>query len=154
VQVYRQRARSRAREEANWQAAREQRLAHADELKRYAAVLIAAHLQDPSVTDAMTLPDRRPIAGLKGVTPTDEPRPAIEARHPGEARPAIEARPAGDADGPPMLTSATAADATAAETAPRHGSPALVARIPADADASHDSNLPADRASTDRRRTD
>ena len=66
VQLYRQRARIRAREEANWQAARAQRLAHADELKRYAAILIAAHLQDPEVTDAMTLPDRRPIDAHDG----------------------------------------------------------------------------------------
>jgi len=43
LQVYRQRARIRAREDANYQAARELRLAQADELKRYAAVLIASH---------------------------------------------------------------------------------------------------------------
>ena len=86
LQTYRQRARIRAREEANWQAARELRLAQADELKRYAAVLIAAHLQDPSVTDAMTLPDRRPI------TATTEPQgkhAAIDAGRRAQTRPAV-----------------------------------------------------------------
>jgi hypothetical protein len=80
LQVYRQRARIRAREEANYQAARELRLAQADELKRYAAVLIAAHLQDPSVTDAMTLPDRRPTAGANETALVHEARTAINAR--------------------------------------------------------------------------
>ena len=80
LQVYRQRARIRAREDANYQAARELRLAQADELKRYAAVLIAAHLQDPSVTDAMTLPDRRPIAGTHETALGHEARTAINAR--------------------------------------------------------------------------
>jgi hypothetical protein len=96
VQVYRQRARSRAREDANWRAAREQRLAHADELKRYAAILIAAHLQDPSVTDAMTLPDRRPIDGPTEATLAGETRPAIESRRPAlprHASPAIARMP-------------------------------------------------------------
>jgi hypothetical protein len=153
VQVYRQRARSRAREEANWQAAREQRLAHADELKRYAAVLIAAHLQDPSVTDAMTLPDRRPIAGPNGGTPTGETRPAIEARRTGEARPAIEARTA-SGDGPPSLMSARESDAAAAESVPRHGSPGVVATIRSDADAPHEDDLPPDRTRDDRWRAD
>ena len=122
LQVYRQRARVRAREEANWQAARELRLAQADELKRYAAVLIAAHLQDPSVTDAMTLPDRRPIAGTHETNLAHEARAAINGRRrtdtptagPRKAaqRPkigflrrsapkrAIEARPAGRHDDP------------------------------------------------------
>jgi hypothetical protein len=54
--------RGREREAQNYAAARAQRLAFADELKRYAAVLIATHLQDPSATDGMTLPDRRPPA--------------------------------------------------------------------------------------------
>ena len=80
LQVYRQRARIRAREDANYQAARELRLAQADELKRYAAVLIAAHLQDPSVTDAMTLPDRRPIAAMHETALGHEARTAINAR--------------------------------------------------------------------------
>jgi hypothetical protein len=80
LQVYRQRARIRAREDANYQAARELRLAQADELKRYAAVLIAAHLQDPSVTDAMTLPDRRPTAGANETALVHEARTAINAR--------------------------------------------------------------------------
>jgi len=99
LQVYRQRARIRAREEANWQAARELRLAQADELKRYAAVLIASHLQDPSVTEAMTLPDRRPIAATTEATRAQGPRRAISAgrkaigfrRRPPVRRPAIEA---------------------------------------------------------------
>jgi hypothetical protein len=80
LQVYRQRARIRAREEANWQAARELRLAQSDELKRYAAVLIAAHLKDPSVTDAMTLPDRRPITGTTETPLGPQARSAISAR--------------------------------------------------------------------------
>jgi hypothetical protein len=42
------------------QAARAERFAVADELKRYAEVLIAAHLQDPAATDGVTRPDRRP----------------------------------------------------------------------------------------------
>jgi hypothetical protein len=125
LQVYRQRARIRAREEANWQAARELRLAQADELKRYAAVLIAAHLQDPSVTDAMTLPDRRPITGANETTLGHEARNAINARSRTETptagprktaqRPtigflrrsapkrAIEARPVGGPDSPQRL---------------------------------------------------
>ena len=53
--------RSRQREEANYNAARSLHLANADELKRYAAVLVAAHLQHPSATDGMTLPDRVPF---------------------------------------------------------------------------------------------
>ena len=125
LQIYRQRARIRAREEANWQAARELRLAQADELKRYAAVLIAAHLQDPSVTDAMTLPDRRPIAGANETSLGHEARTAIDARRRTETpsagprkttqRPtigflrrsapkrAIEARPTGGPDSPQRL---------------------------------------------------
>jgi hypothetical protein len=142
VQVYRQRARSRAREEANWRAAREQRLAHADELKRYAAILIAAHLQDPSVTDAMTLPDRRPMVGPHGATPADDTRPAIEARRTSEARPAIEARSAG---GPQRPIAASETDVTGTETVPRHASPAIAATIPPDQDAPDESDLPADR---------
>jgi hypothetical protein len=42
------------------QAARDERFAQADELKRYAEALIAVGLQDPSATDAITGPDRRP----------------------------------------------------------------------------------------------
>ncbi len=56
------------REEQNYQAAKAKRLAEADELKRYAAVLIAAHLQSPSATDGMTLPDRRPLSFDSGRT--------------------------------------------------------------------------------------
>jgi hypothetical protein len=151
VHVYRQRARSRAREEAVWRAARDQRLAHADELKQYAAILIAAHLQDPSVTEAMILPDRRPIAGPNGATPADETRPAIEARRTGEARPAIEARPAGGADGPQRLVSGNEPDAAEAETGPRHGSPAIVATMP-DKDAPEESDLPSARIRDDGRK--
>jgi hypothetical protein len=127
LQVYRQRARIRAREEANWQAARELRLAQADELKRYAAVLIAAHLKDPSVTDAMTLPDRRPITGTTETPLAPEARTAINARRRTQTpiagprrtaigflrrsapKNAIEARPAG---GP---------DASVRETSTEHG---------------------------------
>jgi hypothetical protein len=115
LQVYRQRARVRAREEANWQAARELRLAQADELKRYAAVLIAAHLQDPSVTDAMTLPDRRPIGATNEEVRAQETPRAITTgrkpltrtaigfrRRPGQ-RPAIEGRRAGAPGSPQRL---------------------------------------------------
>jgi hypothetical protein len=141
VQVYRQSARSRAREEANWQAAREQRLAHADELKRYAAVLIAAHLQDPTVTDAMTLPDRRPIAGQTELTSAGEARPAIGSRRSDPARPAIEARPA---DGPQRSIPASETT-TSAETVPRHGPPAVVATIPANEDTPQQTGPAVDR---------
>jgi hypothetical protein len=61
VNVLQLHIRSRQREEANYNAARSLHLANADELKRYAAVLIAAHLQHPSATDGMTLPDRVPF---------------------------------------------------------------------------------------------
>jgi hypothetical protein len=61
--------RGRARERLNHQAAVDLQLAFADELKRHAAFLMAAHLQDPAATDGMTLPDRRPFAGP--VTPPD-----------------------------------------------------------------------------------
>ncbi|MGE5830764.1 MAG: hypothetical protein ACM30G_20710 [Micromonosporaceae bacterium] len=105
VQAYKQCARIRAREEANYEAARAQRLAQADELKRYAAVLIAAHLQDPAATDAMTLPDRRPMDGSISATSARETRPAIEAQRRSEARPAIEARSAGGVDGPQRFVS-------------------------------------------------
>jgi hypothetical protein len=62
--------RDRRRDEQSYLSAKSLRLACADELKRYAAVLIAAHLQDPSATDGMTLPDRIPL------TPAGTPRPA------------------------------------------------------------------------------
>jgi hypothetical protein len=61
LQVLRQHARTAHREEANYQAAVAQRLAFAGELKRQAAILIAAHLKDPAATDGMTLPDRVPM---------------------------------------------------------------------------------------------
>ena len=47
-------------EENNYGSAERLQRAYADELKRYAAYLIAAHLQHPSATDGMTLPDRYP----------------------------------------------------------------------------------------------
>lgn len=59
--VYRLHVNNRRRDDAMWRAAVAQRLAYADELKRYSAVLMAAHLQDPSATDGMTLPDRVPF---------------------------------------------------------------------------------------------
>jgi hypothetical protein len=143
VQTYRQHARSRAREEANWQAAREQRLAHADELKRYAAVLIAAHLQDPTATEALTLPDRRPMAGHPAVTQAGEPRPAIAAQRTSETRPAIEAGPA-EPDSPQETDEAS--EASIDEVAPpRHGSPAILATIPAGDEQTNPSDRRAER---------
>jgi hypothetical protein len=62
-------------QEASRAAAAELQSANADELKRYTAVLIAAHLQDPSATDGMTIADRRPHP------------------HPPQARPAVEDLP-------------------------------------------------------------
>lgn len=88
IQVLRQHARSALREEANFQAALAQRLAFAGELKRYAAVLIAAQAKDPSVTDGMTLPDRVPMAPPPAVdTPPTPVSPApaglpVSPRHP------------------------------------------------------------------------
>lgn len=66
VQSYRRHARARDREKLNYEAGRAQRIAFADELKRYAAVLIAVHLQEPNKTEALTLPDRLPLAGVAG----------------------------------------------------------------------------------------
>ncbi len=77
IQVLRQHVRSARREEAVFQAALAHRLANASELKRYAAVLIAAQVKDPSVTDGMTLPDRAPMA-----VPPPDPGPAPLPRHP------------------------------------------------------------------------
>jgi hypothetical protein len=56
-------------EQQNHGSATALQLANADELKRYAAFLIAAHLQDPSATDGMTMRDRIPFP---------EPTPAPE----------------------------------------------------------------------------
>lgn len=50
----------RERDERSRLAARSERFAVADELKRHAEVLIASQLQDPSATDGITRPDRRP----------------------------------------------------------------------------------------------
>jgi hypothetical protein len=144
VQVYRQHARSRAREEANWQAAREQRLAQADELKRYAAVLIAAHLQDPSVTDAMTLPDRRPIAGPDGPTPAGGTRSAIEGRRPGRIRPAIERRSVERTSGPQRSIEASQTTGVERTAVPRHTSPPFTTISPND-NPPDESYAPADR---------
>ncbi|WP_328458408.1 hypothetical protein [Amycolatopsis sp. NBC_00438] len=66
---------SRVREEMNYLAAKAERHAFADDLKRYAAVAIAAHLQNPSATDGMTLPDRIPFPrppAAGGSEPDDE----------------------------------------------------------------------------------
>jgi hypothetical protein len=52
----------RRRDQAARQAARAERFAVADELKRYAEVLIASQLQDPAATDGIGRPDRRPWA--------------------------------------------------------------------------------------------
>lgn len=49
---------ARRDEENYFTAARRLQEACADELKDYAAALIATHLKDPSVTDGMTRPDR------------------------------------------------------------------------------------------------
>lgn len=58
VSVWRQHEQSLRSEEENYQAAVSLHRSNGDELKRLAAYLIAAHLQDPSATDGMTLPDR------------------------------------------------------------------------------------------------
>ncbi|WP_042406285.1 hypothetical protein [Streptacidiphilus carbonis] len=50
----------RERDERRWQHARAERLAWAEELKRYARVLMATHLADPAATDGLTDPDLRP----------------------------------------------------------------------------------------------
>jgi hypothetical protein len=76
VAVLQLHTRGRGREEQNYHAAEALHLAFADELKRYAAHQIAAHLQDPAATDGMTLPDRRPLASqaasaLNGETDDD-----------------------------------------------------------------------------------
>lgn len=51
---------NQAREQQNYDSAKALRTAWASKLKRYSAVLIAAHLQNPSATDGMTEPDRSP----------------------------------------------------------------------------------------------
>jgi hypothetical protein len=60
LSVWQLQAREYQAQEGSRAAAAELQSANADELKRYAAVLIAAHLQDPSATDGMTIEDRRP----------------------------------------------------------------------------------------------
>jgi hypothetical protein len=60
LSVWHLRAREHEALEAGRAAAAELQGANADELKRYAAVLMASHLQSPSATDGMTIADRRP----------------------------------------------------------------------------------------------
>jgi hypothetical protein len=62
LSVWEQHERTLRAEAEDYQAAIDLREAQRGELKRYAAVLIAAHLQDPAATDGMTLPDRSPGA--------------------------------------------------------------------------------------------
>jgi hypothetical protein len=82
VQVLRQHARTALREEANFQAAAAQRAAFAGELKRYAAVLIATQLKDPSVTDGMTLPDRQPMRPPEPEERAEDKPVLLNPRHP------------------------------------------------------------------------
>jgi hypothetical protein len=72
-------------QEASHAAAAELQSANADELKRYAAVLIAAHLQDPAATDGMTIADRRPHPH------PPRPRPAMAPESPAVPTPAVPA---------------------------------------------------------------
>jgi hypothetical protein len=56
--------------------AKRDRIAYGEELKQYAQIMIAAHLQDPSATDGMTERDWRPAAGktpMRLVKPPPEP---------------------------------------------------------------------------------
>jgi hypothetical protein len=64
------------RDAASYRAARLKRLAFAEELKEYSAVLIAAHLQNPSATDGMTEEDWRPMRPRPNAPPgPDDPPP-------------------------------------------------------------------------------
>jgi hypothetical protein len=69
--------------EAGRAAAAELHGANADELKRYAAVLMASHLQNPSATDGMTIADRRP-----------HPHPPASRRTAPDPPPPADLRPA------------------------------------------------------------
>ena len=60
LSVWRQHEQAREDEGRNSRSAEDLQRAYADELKRYAAYLIATHLKHPSATDGMTLPDRDP----------------------------------------------------------------------------------------------
>jgi hypothetical protein len=60
LSVWQLQAREYQAQDDNRAVAAELQSANADELKRYAAILIAAHLQSPSATDGMTIADRRP----------------------------------------------------------------------------------------------
>jgi hypothetical protein len=71
LSVLEQHETDRQAEDAKFQAATALRMAHADELKRRAAHLIAAHLQDPSATDGMTRRDRIPFPEPPGGGPDD-----------------------------------------------------------------------------------
>jgi heme/copper-type cytochrome/quinol oxidase subunit 2 len=73
VQVVKLHARNRKREPMNFAAASAQRMAFADELKRYSAARMAILLKSPSTTDGMTLPDRRPLH-----VPKPEPVPETD----------------------------------------------------------------------------
>lgn len=61
VSVLQLHLRTRAREEANYSAARVLRTGYAEEMKYYTGILIAEHLQDPSATTGVTRPGRRPV---------------------------------------------------------------------------------------------
>jgi hypothetical protein len=63
------------RDEENYDAARQQRLAYAEELKRFSAARIAAHLQSPSATDGMTEEDWRPMNPKRPASPADLDQP-------------------------------------------------------------------------------
>ncbi len=93
VNVLQMHIRSRQREDANFSAAKSLQLAFADELKRYAAILIAAHLQHPSATDGMTLPDRVPFP-----MPEAAPDPADSDQADPDPDPDADADPADHAN--------------------------------------------------------
>jgi hypothetical protein len=61
IRVIQLHARNREREPMNFSAAMAQRMAFADEMKRYSAAQMAIMLKTPPTTDAMTLPDRLPL---------------------------------------------------------------------------------------------
>ncbi len=76
------------RDEDNYRAAWEQRLAFGEELKRYSAVLIAAHLQSPSATDGMTEPDwRRRLPDRPPAADDDGPEPVPGGKGPSTVPP-------------------------------------------------------------------
>jgi len=98
IQVRRLHARNRAREPMNFNAARDQRLAFADELKRYSAARMAILLKTPSTTDGMTLPDRLPLAYPEPEpAPEPDPEPQPEPERHGDA---VPESPTGAAEDP------------------------------------------------------